>query len=176
MLRMDGEGNVGAREQARQLAVSCGDGVAGLGDGEDVVGAGHVREAAEVDGVGELRLAGGEALVAAGGDGEGVVGGDVEGHGLPELDCCSGAGERVALHFLGAAGVGAAGEGDEAAGEPVGFERIEARGGELAVARGGEDGAGAAEGRIVEIDAAPDITEVGIAARLEQAALGLLEI
>src|SRR5687768_931060 len=46
--------------------------LSGLGDGEDVVGAGHVGEAAEVEGIGEPGLAGGELLVAAGGDGEGV--------------------------------------------------------------------------------------------------------
>ena len=101
---------------------------------------------------------------------------DGERHGLPELDGGGVAGERVAFHFLGAAGVGAGGEGDEAAREPVGFERVEAGGGELAGAGGGEDGAGAAEGGIVEIDAAADIAEVGIAAGLEEAALGLLEI
>ena len=38
------------------------------------------------------------------------------------------------------------------------------------------DGAGAAEGGIVEIDAAAGIAEVGVAARLEEAALGLLQV
>ena len=102
-------------------------GVAGLGDGEDVVGAGHVREAAEVDGVGELGLAGGEVLVAAGGDGEGVAWRDGLRHRLPQLDGGLAAGERVALHLLGAAGVGAGGEGDEAAGEPAGGEGCRGR-------------------------------------------------
>ena len=53
---------------------------------------------------------------------------------------------------------------------------VEPGGGELAQARGGEDGAGAAERGIVEIDGAAGIAEVGIAAGLEQPALGLLQI
>ena len=69
------------------------DRLAGAGDGGDEVVAGHVREAAEVDGVGELGLAGGELLVAAGGDGEGVAGRDGVGHGLPQLDDRRGAGD-----------------------------------------------------------------------------------
>ena len=86
------------------------------------------------------------------------------------------AGERVALDLLGAAGVGAGGEGDEAAREPAGGEGGEARGGEEARAGRGEDGAGAAEGRVVEIDAAAGVAEVGVAARLVEAALGLLQV
>ena len=153
-----------------------GDRLAGAGDGQDVVVARHVREAAEVDRVGELGPAGRELLVAAGGDGEGVARSDRERHGLPQLDCRGAAGERVPLHLLGAAGVGARGEGDEAAREPVGGEGVEAGGGEEPEARRGEDGAGAAEGGIVEIDAAAGIAEVGIAAGLVEAALGLLQV
>ena len=59
------------------------DGVAGAGNGGQEVVARHVGEAAEVDGVGELGLAGGEVLVAAGGDGEGVARRDGVGHRLP---------------------------------------------------------------------------------------------
>jgi hypothetical protein len=50
--------------------------LAGLGDGEDVVGAGDVGEAAEVGGVGKLGLAGGELLVAAGSNRERIAGRD----------------------------------------------------------------------------------------------------
>ena len=40
----------------------------------------------------------------------------------------------------------------------------------------GDDGAGAAEGGVVEIDAAAGVAEVGVAARLVEAALGLLQV
>ena len=38
------------------------------------------------------------------------------------------------------------------------------------------DGAGAAEGGVVEIDAAAGVAEVGVAARLIEAPLGLLQV
>src|SRR6185312_9541132 len=87
-----------------------------------------------------------------------------------------GAGERVALDLVGAAGVGAGGESDEAAREPAGGEGGEARSGDEARGWGGEDSAGAAEGRVVEIDAAAGVAEVGVAGGLVEAALGLLQV
>ena len=40
----------------------------------------------------------------------------------------------------------------------------------------GDDGAGAAESGVVEIDAATGVAEVGVAARLIEAPLGLLQV
>src|ERR1700744_632402 len=80
----------------------------------DVV-AGHVGEAAMVDAVGELGLAGRELLVAAGGQREGVAGRHRLAHRLPKLEGV----RAVALYFHGAPGIGAGGERELAAGEPA---------------------------------------------------------
>src|SRR3569833_1280714 len=108
------------------------------GAGEDGVVAGHEREAAEVEAVGELGFTGGELLVAAGGDREGVAGCDGFRQRVPEFERVRG----VAFDFHRAGGVGAGGKGELAAGEPTGRVAFEAGGGEAAVAGGGDDGAG----------------------------------
>src|SRR5215211_5925233 len=55
-------------------------------EAQDEIVAGHVREAAEIQGVREFRAAGGEALVAAGGDAERVADGDRARRALPQIE------------------------------------------------------------------------------------------
>ena len=77
------------------------------------------------DGVVEAVAAGREALVAAGGHGEGVAGRDRLRHRLPQLERDRAALVAVVLHLDRKPGIGAAGEGELAGGEPAVVESIE---------------------------------------------------
>src|ERR1700741_1123595 len=81
--------------------------------------AGHVGEAAEIERVAELGLAGRELLVAAGRHAERVSHGHRLAHRLPQLDPDRRCRDAVTLPLHGARGVRAGGEDELAAAEPA---------------------------------------------------------
>ena len=126
--------------------------------------------------VGELGLAGGELLVAAGGDGEGVAGRDRVRHRLPQLERGGARRRRGARTSCARPALAPevkvtrprVNQSPAKPPRPVAVNRRRLD--------GGDDGAGAAEGGVVEIDGAAGIAEVGVAAVLEEPALGLLQV
>src|SRR5581483_71895 len=75
---------VGGGEESISIAAASVARLRGGDRRERGVVARHIGKAAEVDAVGELRLAGRKLLVAAGGDGEGIAGRDGLAHRLPQ--------------------------------------------------------------------------------------------
>src|SRR5438105_623388 len=87
-----------------------------------------MREATEVDGVGEAVAAGRKALVAAGGNDERIARRDRLRHLLPQLDVHAAGIDAMGLDLDGEPIVRAGGEADLARGEPAIVETIEAGG------------------------------------------------
>src|SRR3954463_4606061 len=76
------------------------------GDAHDEIVAGHVREATEVDAIGEFSAAGGEALIAAGGNAERVADRDGARRAPPQVDLRPTAPDAMRLDLNGNPGLG----------------------------------------------------------------------
>ena len=145
------------------------------GEAQDEIVARHVREAAEVDDVGEFRAAGGEALVAAGRDGERVADGD-----RPRRRAATGRARprrprRDAPSPRREPGIGAARPDELAAREPAVGKAPRAAAARPSAPSVRDDRAGRAEGGVVEVDAAARVAEIGVAGRAVEPAALLVE-
>jgi hypothetical protein len=134
---------------------------------QDRVLPGDVRETAEVGGVGELRPAGRDPLVAARADGEAVTLGDRAHRRLEQAQDRDAVRDVMAQHFCAPPRIRAGRPFERPEGEPAGGEPAKARGGEGPVAQEIDDGAGALERRVLQIDTAARIPQRGVAGRLE---------
>ncbi len=164
--RLGDDGGAGERHGQSMQTRAVIAGLARHRIADDEIVARDVREAAEVDAVGEAVAAGGEALVAAGGHREGVASRDRLGHLLPQLDQHAverrrdGSSPRrrsPSLAPLVNVSLPAVNQPSAKSSRPGG---VKADG---AVER--RDGAAAVESRIGEIDGAARIAEIGRAGR-----------
>src|SRR4051794_23095127 len=134
-----------------------------------------MREAAEVDRIGEAVAAACEALVAARGDDERVARRDRLRPALPQLDQHAVERHAVRLHLDGKASVSAACKAELASGEPAVRESIEPGGVKRRGAGECRDRTTAAKRRIGEIDGAARVAEIGRAGRGVEPPAGLIE-